>query len=100
MTKNKMHDLRDKTTCPSFANLKHREVRELASLLVKALKGQIKALSEVENHDKLLLNELKNYLNKIEKSYVKFLRPSEEETQKNSTVDKPSKQPEKADTKA
>jgi hypothetical protein len=49
-----MHDMRDKTDCPSFTNLKKRETVDLVKLLVKCLEGQIEVLKKVENYDENL----------------------------------------------
>ena len=65
--------MRDKSTCPSFSNLKNKDTEELAHMLVTALEGQISALETVPNHDTDLLDELRVYLDKINKSYKKIL---------------------------
>ena len=69
-----MYDLRDKTTCPSFANLKTKEIHELARLLIQALEGQISALQAVPNFDTALMEELNSFLEKTRKSYGKILQ--------------------------
>lgn len=69
-----MYDLRDKTLCPSFGNLKTFEIQELARLLVKALEGQIEALRGVSHYDAALLEELNVFLEKTRKSYSKILQ--------------------------
>lgn len=74
LTQNKMYDLRDKSTCPSFANLKSKEIQELAKLLIKALEGQIDALKQVPNYEVVLMEELTSFLEKTKKSYSKILQ--------------------------
>ena len=73
VNQNKMIDLRDKTDCPSFANFKNKDIGQLARLLVKALEGQIQALSEVKDYEISLMNNLKNFLVKVQRAYVKIL---------------------------
>jgi len=68
-----MYDLRDKSTCPSFDNLKTKEIKDLAKMLVKALEGQIEALKQVNHYDATLMEDLKAFNVKINKSYKKIL---------------------------
>lgn len=77
MSQGKIEDLRDKSHCPSFSNLKNRDTFELASMLVEALEGQIGKLESLPNHDEGLLRELRQYLEKVKKAYSKILHPQQ-----------------------
>lgn len=68
-----MNDLRDKTNCPSFTNLKTKDVPELAKLLISALEQQMKSLATVDNYDKALMAELDTFLEKTKRAYSKIL---------------------------
>lgn len=56
----RIYDLRDKETCPSYHNLAEKPLEELEELLLTALKGQLKELVEIQEHDK----DLEEILNK------------------------------------
>jgi len=75
VTQGKLQDLRDKTHCPSFSNLKNKETNVLATMLVEALEGQIGKLKTLPTRDEALLLELGHYLEKVKKSYSKILNP-------------------------
>lgn len=76
-----MFDLRDKTNCPSFTNLKTRDVPELARMLITAVEGQIKSLGSVENYDKALMAELDVFLERTRRAYSKILNIQSKPTQ-------------------
>ena len=59
--------------CPSFSNLKKFDSVKLANMLVEALRNQLAALIEVDNHDTELEKQLKAYLRKVQKAYKKYL---------------------------
>ena len=65
--------MRDKTTCPSFANFKKKDIPTLAKLLIKALEGQLEALRKVEDYERALEKGLEKFLKKAKKSYKKYL---------------------------
>ena len=75
MRQGKIEDLRDKSHCPSFSNLKNRDTFELASMLVEALEGQTRKLELQPSPDEALLRELRQYLEKVKKAYSKILHP-------------------------
>lgn len=46
-------------------------------MLVEALEGQITRLRAIPNHDKAMLGDLSQYLEKVKKAYSKILNPQQ-----------------------
>jgi len=69
-------DLRDKEMCPSFSNLKKKDISYLVNLLVTALEGQIAELRECTHPDAGLEIELGKLLEKVKKGYSQYAKKS------------------------
>ena len=63
--------------CPSFSNLKKKEIRYLVGLLVKALRNQIAELKVCTHPDHPLESELCKLLEKVKKGYSQYLVKSD-----------------------
>lgn len=77
-SKGKTTDLRDRTMCPSFSNLKKKEIRYLVGLLLKALRNQIAELKVCTHPDHPLESELGKLLEKVKKGYSQYLVKKDE----------------------
>jgi len=67
-------DARDATNKPSFANLKAKDISELAGLLKRCLKSQIYALRASADYDQNLDFALTKLLRKFKTQYASILK--------------------------
>ena len=79
-SKGNTYDLRDRNQCPSFSNLKKKDVSYLVKLQCTAQEKQKEELSICDHPDAALELELGKLLEKVKKGYQQYLKkPVEKE---------------------